>query len=84
MRYKGFSARIEFDEEDAIFTGRVAGIDDIVGFHATTVDDLKAAFHEAVDDYVEGCARTGKEPAKPAPPNRQSAPSASGSSDRPR
>lgn len=65
MTYKSFSARIEFDGEDEIFFGKIAGIRDGVGFHASTVGDLKAAFHEAVDDYVETCAKVGKEPQKP-------------------
>lgn len=62
--YRGYAARIEFDPEDEIFTGRIAGIADIVGFHADSVPDLIAAFHEAVDDYVETCAKAGREPQK--------------------
>ena len=65
MTYKGYSARIEFDDEDEIFVGRIAGINDVIGFHAESVANLKAAFHEAVDDYVETCARIEKEPQKP-------------------
>jgi len=64
MNYRGYSARVEFDEADGVFVGRVAGIRDGVGFHADTVEGLRAAFHEAVDDYVETCARLGKEPQK--------------------
>ena len=37
------------------------GIRDGVGFHADTVDGLREAFHEAVEDYVETCAKVGKE-----------------------
>ena len=62
MTYQGYSARIEYDDEDGIFTGRIAGIRDGVGFHADTVEGLRAAFHEAVEDYLETCARVGKEP----------------------
>lgn len=65
MVYKGYAARIEFDAEDEIFTGRIAGIRDVVGFHADNVADLIVAFHEAVDDYVETCAKIGKDPLKP-------------------
>ena len=65
MTYKGYSARIEYDDEDAILVGHLAGISDVIGFHADTVADLRAAFEEAVDDYVETCARIGKEPQKP-------------------
>ncbi len=62
--YKGYAARIEFDAEDEIFTGRIAGISDVVGFHADSVKDLKSAFREAVDDYLETCARLSKSPQK--------------------
>lgn len=65
MTYKGYSARIEYDDEDGILFGQIAGIRDGVGFHADTVEDLRTAFHEAVDDYLETCAKVGKEPQKP-------------------
>lgn len=65
MIYKGYAARIEFDGEDKIFFGKVAGIRDGVTFHADNVSDLIIAFHEAVDDYVEACAKIGKDPQKP-------------------
>jgi predicted HicB family RNase H-like nuclease len=42
------------------------GISDVIGFHADTVQALRAAFEEAVDDYIEICAKIGKEPQKPA------------------
>lgn len=64
MQHKGYFARVEYDAQDEVFTGRLAGINDVVGFHADSVEGLKAAFHEAVDDYVETCRRTGKEPEK--------------------
>jgi predicted HicB family RNase H-like nuclease len=66
MTYKGYTARIEYDDSDRIFVGRLAGIRDIVGFHASTVDELQAAFHESVDDYVQACAKLGQTPQKPA------------------
>jgi predicted HicB family RNase H-like nuclease len=62
MTYKGYAARIGYDDADGIFTGRLAGIRDGIGFHADTVDDLRAAFHEAVEDYIETCAKIGKDP----------------------
>ena len=52
MQYRGYSARVEFDEADRIFVGHLAGIKDIVGFHGTTVDELQQAFRESVDTYA--------------------------------
>jgi predicted HicB family RNase H-like nuclease len=64
MTYKGYAARIEYDDDDGIFTGQIAGIRDRVGFHANTVEDLREAFHETVEDYNETCTRIGKDPQK--------------------
>lgn len=65
MTYKGYAALVEFDAEDRVFTGRLLGIEDIVTFHGTSVDDLERAFHEAVDHYLEVSERTGRKAQKP-------------------
>jgi predicted RNase H-like HicB family nuclease len=52
ISHKGFRARIGFDAEDGLFVGHLIDIDDIVGFHADSVEVLRAVFEEAVDDYV--------------------------------
>ena len=62
MRYKGYAAKIEYSEDDQCFIGRIAGIRDIITFHGDSVQDLKSAFHEAVDFYIESCAREGISP----------------------
>ncbi len=64
MTYKGYAARIVYDDDDQIFVGHIAGITDRIGFHADTVEDLRNAFHEAVDDYLETCRKIGKDPQK--------------------
>jgi predicted HicB family RNase H-like nuclease len=65
LSYKGYVARVEFDGEDEIFVGRIAGVADVVGFHADTVEGLKSAFREAVDDYLATCEKVGKPPEHP-------------------
>jgi predicted HicB family RNase H-like nuclease len=65
MSYQGYNARIEFDAQDRLFVGHIAGIRDIVGFHGESVDELEAAFREAVDDYLAACAKLGQSPNKP-------------------
>ncbi|TGD94259.1 type II toxin-antitoxin system HicB family antitoxin [Methylobacterium nonmethylotrophicum] len=59
---KGFVARDEFSAEDEAVIGHIAGIDDIVGFHAESVPELVSAFREAADDFVGTCERIGKAP----------------------
>lgn len=65
INYKGYAAAVEFDADDLILTGKIAGINDTIGFHGSTPEELVAAFHEAVDDYVDTCAALGKEPERP-------------------
>lgn len=65
MSYKGYLARIEYSGEDECFVGRIAGIRDVVGFHGESVSELRAAFEEAVDDYIETCERLNKKPQRP-------------------
>jgi predicted HicB family RNase H-like nuclease len=67
MEYKGYNARVEFDADDGCFVGRIVGINDIVGFHGTTVEGMKAAFQEAVDDYLATCRAAGKRPDRTYP-----------------
>ncbi|MBV1906053.1 MAG: type II toxin-antitoxin system HicB family antitoxin [Pseudomonadales bacterium] len=65
ITYKGYAARIEFSAEDDCFVGHVAGIQDVVGFHAESVSELKQAFQESVDDYLKTCEAINKIPQKP-------------------
>ena len=65
MTYRGYAARIEYSDEDGCFVGHIAGIRDIVGFHGDSVTEIRQAFDEAVDDYLELCEEIGKAPQKP-------------------
>ncbi|MBX3055110.1 MAG: type II toxin-antitoxin system HicB family antitoxin [Anaerolineae bacterium] len=65
MIYKGYAARIEYSDEDGCFIGHVAAIHDVIGFHAESVKELRQAFEEAVDDYLEACEKIGRSPQKP-------------------
>ncbi|MGY2734912.1 type II toxin-antitoxin system HicB family antitoxin [Sphingomonas sp. UYP23] len=65
LSYKGYATTVELDLDDNILVGRLIGIDDVIGFHAEDLASFVAAFHEAVDDYVETCAKVGKTPQKP-------------------
>ena len=62
MNYKGYTARIEFDEKDGIFWGKVLGLPPTtsISFEGETVAQLTQDFHNAVDFYIADCAKTGK------------------------
>lgn len=64
MEYKGYYARIEYSDEDNCFFGTIAGIADVVSFEGNNTAELKKAFIEAVEDYLDLCKRQGKEPQK--------------------
>jgi predicted HicB family RNase H-like nuclease len=64
LEYKGYYASVHFSSEDDVFYGKLLGIDDLVNFEGASVKELKKAFHEAVNDYLETCAELGKEPNK--------------------
>ena len=59
------TARIAYDDDDGIFVGHLAGIRDIVSFHGSTVNELRAHFREAVDHYLAVCEERGESPQKP-------------------
>ena len=55
MKYKGYAAFVEYSADDGCFVGHIKGISDIAGFDGESVEELRAAFVEAVDDYLETC-----------------------------
>lgn len=65
MTYMGYAARVEYSEEDGCFVGHIAGIRDVVGFHGESVVELRAAFEEAVDDYLATCKKLRQRPNRP-------------------
>ena len=59
MTYKGYTARIEYDERDDLFSGRILGIRSIISFHGETVAELRAEFELAIKDYLADCKEQG-------------------------
>lgn len=66
MTHKGYTARIEFDERDNIFVGRVLGLRSIISFHGETVAELRREFEVAIEDFLDDCKEQGIKPEKPA------------------
>ena len=68
MNYKGYTARIEFSENDGVFWGKVLGLpaSTRISFEGETVAQLTQDFHNAVDFYVADCEKNGKEALNPA------------------
>jgi predicted HicB family RNase H-like nuclease len=64
MKHKEYIGSIKVSPEDNLIHGKIEFINDLVTFEAATVPELKQAFIEAVEDYIELCAEVGKEPEK--------------------
>ncbi|MTJ12933.1 type II toxin-antitoxin system HicB family antitoxin [Anabaena sp. UHCC 0187] len=65
MKYKGYESVVEFDDEAEIFHGEIINIRDVITFQGSSVEELKQAFQDSVDDYLEFCKQRGEEPDKP-------------------
>ena len=53
MTYKGYTAEIIYSYEDECFVGHIVNIDAISGFHGTTDAELRDAFENMVELYIE-------------------------------
>ena len=65
MTYKGYEAVAEFDEDAGVFSGEVINTRDVITFQGASVKELKKAFEDSVDDYLEFCAKRKEDPEKP-------------------
>lgn len=64
LTYKDYIGSVHYSAEDEIMFGKIEGINDLVSYEGNSVSELKAAFEDAVEDYLELCERNGKEPEK--------------------
>ena len=65
MEYKGYAGKVHFDDDAGIFHGEVINLRDVVTFQGITVEELRRAFIDSVDDYLEFCAERNEAPEKP-------------------
>ncbi|PKN19835.1 MAG: toxin-antitoxin system HicB family antitoxin [Deltaproteobacteria bacterium HGW-Deltaproteobacteria-6] len=66
MTYKGYTAKIEYNEEKECLTGCISDLHHIITFQGASVQEVRQAFEEAVDGYLHGCAEKNEEPEKPS------------------
>jgi predicted HicB family RNase H-like nuclease len=62
FKYKGYIGSIMASAEDQCLYGKILFINDLITYEAETVADLKIAFEDAVEDYLETCKKLGKKP----------------------
>ena len=56
--YKDYRGSVHFNADDEVFFGKIEGIEDLVSFEGDSVIELKKAFEETVNDYLEICKET--------------------------
>jgi len=66
IEYKGYIGWFEFDEKENLFFGKVANIETSILFQGKSVEKVKQAFKDAVNEYIIWCKKYGKEPEKPS------------------
>ena len=65
MKHKDYIGQVTFDEESDIFHGEVINTRDVITFQGATVQEIKKAFIDSVEDYLDFCKERGESPDKP-------------------
>ncbi|MBV5330354.1 MAG: type II toxin-antitoxin system HicB family antitoxin [Chlorobium sp.] len=58
--YKEYIGSVHFNADDEVFFGKIEGVEDLITFEGNSVLEVKGAFEEAVNDYIELCKENGK------------------------
>jgi predicted HicB family RNase H-like nuclease len=65
LNHKGYIGTFAYDEEADTFHGRVVGIRDVITFEGRSIEQLKKALADSVEDYLDFCRERGEKPEKP-------------------
>jgi len=65
LTYKGYTGVFEYESDDEAFHGTVLGIRDVIHFTGRSIDELKAALADSVEEYLAMCREDGVDPQKP-------------------
>ena len=57
LTYKGFIGSVHYASEDRVFYGKVEGVNDLISFEGSTVQDLEEGFKYMVDEHIKDCTR---------------------------
>lgn len=65
LSYKGYQGHFAYDPQADLFHGEVLHLADVVTFQGRSIDELRQALADSVEDYLEFCALKGRAPEKP-------------------
>lgn len=64
LKYKVYMGEFTYDEDRDLFQGHVRNTTNIILFQGKSIESLRFAFHNAVNDYIEWGKKRGKEAEK--------------------
>ena len=64
MNYKGYIAKVDFDENAKIFYGTVINSNALISFRGKDVKELITSFKNSIDTYLDTCKDEGIDPEK--------------------
>ncbi len=65
MEYKGYMAKVAFDDQTEVFHGEIINTRDVITFQGQSVRELTQAFRNSIEDYLQFCRELGVAPDKP-------------------
>jgi len=65
IKYGNYIGKVEYDDEAGLFHGEVINLRDVITFQGDCVEDLRRAFKDSVEDYLDFCKERGENPEKP-------------------
>ena len=57
IKYKGFIGSVHYASEDRVFYGKVEGVNDLITFEGSTVNDLEEGFRHMVNEHIKDSTR---------------------------
>ena len=57
LKYKGFIGSVHYAAEDRVLYGKVEGVNDLITFEGSTVDELEDGFKYMVDEHIKDCIK---------------------------
>ena len=57
LTYKGFIGSVHYAAEDRVLYGKVEGVNDLITFEGSTVDELEEGFKYMVDEHIKDCIK---------------------------
>ena len=55
IKYKGFIGSVHYAAEDRVFYGKIEGVNDLITFEGSSVDELEEGLKFMVDEHIKDC-----------------------------